>query len=76
MSINERLPFVPRVGLELVLPGELEHLTWYGRGPHENYVDRKKGAAVGCTGALSPSSSRPTSNPPNVGAKRTCAGSR
>jgi beta-galactosidase len=47
VSIAERLPFVPRVGLELVLPGELEHLTWYGRGPHENYVDRKKGAAVG-----------------------------
>jgi beta-galactosidase len=45
--IGERLPFVPRVGLELALPGELEHLTWYGRGPHENYVDRKKGAAVG-----------------------------
>jgi beta-galactosidase len=47
VSINERLPFVPRVGLELILPGELEQLTWYGRGPHENYVDRKKGAAVG-----------------------------
>jgi beta-galactosidase len=47
VSINKRLPFVPRVGLELILPGELEQLTWYGRGPHENYVDRKKGAAVG-----------------------------
>jgi beta-galactosidase len=47
VSIDERLPFVPRVGLELLLPGELEQLTWYGRGPHENYVDRKKGAAVG-----------------------------
>jgi beta-galactosidase len=39
--------FLPRVGVELILPGELENLTWYGRGPHENYVDRKKGAAVG-----------------------------
>jgi len=47
VSISERLPFVPRVGLELVLPGELEQLAWYGRGPHENYVDRKRGAAVG-----------------------------
>jgi beta-galactosidase len=45
--VSERLPFLPRIGLELVLPGRLEHLTWYGRGPHENYVDRKKGAAVG-----------------------------
>ena len=45
--INERLPFVPRVGVELILPGRLETLTWFGRGPHENYVDRKIGAAVG-----------------------------
>jgi beta-galactosidase len=47
VSISQRLPFLPRIGLELVLPGELQWLTWYGRGPHENYVDRKKGAAVG-----------------------------
>ena len=39
--------FIPRVGVELSLPGTLENLTWYGRGPHENYVDRKRGAAVG-----------------------------
>jgi beta-galactosidase len=47
VAINERLPFVPRVGMELILPGQLENLTWYGRGPHENYMDRKTGAAVG-----------------------------
>jgi beta-galactosidase len=45
--ISEGLPFVPRVGLELTLPRELDQLMWYGRGPHENYVDRKVGAAVG-----------------------------
>jgi beta-galactosidase len=28
-----------------VAPG-LEHLAWYGRGPHENYTDRNTGAAV------------------------------
>jgi len=39
--------YVPRVGLELTLPEALEALTWYGRGPHENYCDRKLGAAVG-----------------------------
>lgn len=27
-------------------PG-LEHVRWYGRGPHECYSDRKAGAAVG-----------------------------
>jgi beta-galactosidase len=35
------------VGVELSLPGTLENVAWYGRGPHENYVDRKLGAAVG-----------------------------
>ncbi|MGC9347747.1 MAG: glycoside hydrolase family 2 TIM barrel-domain containing protein [Anaerolineae bacterium] len=45
--IPESFPFVPRVGMELRLPGRYEYLTWYGRGPHENYVDRKRGAAVG-----------------------------
>ena len=44
---DRRKYFVPRVGVELNLPGALENLTWYGRGPHENYVDRKIGAAVG-----------------------------
>jgi beta-galactosidase len=39
--------FIPRVGMALTLPGDLETLTWFGRGPHENYVDRKQGAAVG-----------------------------
>jgi beta-galactosidase len=39
--------YIPRIGVELSLPGGLESLTWYGRGPHENYCDRKLGAAVG-----------------------------
>jgi beta-galactosidase len=45
--VSDRLPFLPRVGLELALPDDLEQIAWYGRGPHENYVDRKQGAAVG-----------------------------
>jgi beta-galactosidase len=45
--IHARLPCVPRVGLEAVLPEQFNRLTFYGRGPHENYVDRKMGAAVG-----------------------------
>ena len=41
------LPPLPRVGLRLALPGEFDTLTWYGRGPHETYPDRKQGARVG-----------------------------
>lgn len=29
------------------MPAGFELLTWYGRGPNENYWDRKRGAAVG-----------------------------
>lgn len=39
--------FLPRIGLQLHLPQGFEQLTWYGRGPHENYVDRNDSAPVG-----------------------------
>lgn len=38
---------LPRLGLTMQLPGGFENFTWYGRGPHENYIDRNTGAAVG-----------------------------
>ncbi len=41
------LPEMPRVGMRLILPAELDTLTWFGRGPHENYSDRKTSAFVG-----------------------------
>jgi beta-galactosidase len=40
-------PTLPRVGLTMALPGDFETFTWYGRGPHESYVDRKLSAPVG-----------------------------
>ncbi|MDR0335686.1 MAG: DUF4981 domain-containing protein, partial [Planctomycetaceae bacterium] len=36
-----------RVGTQLVLPGEYDQVEYYGRGPDENYWDRKEGSAVG-----------------------------
>ncbi len=41
------LPFLPRIGLQIHLPEGYEQIAWYGRGPHENYVDRNEGAPVG-----------------------------
>ncbi len=38
---------LPRIGLGLTLPKEQQYVRWYGRGPHENYPDRKKSALVG-----------------------------
>jgi beta-galactosidase len=37
----------PRVGTQFVLPGEYNQIEYYGRGPVENYWDRKEGSAVG-----------------------------
>jgi beta-galactosidase/beta-glucuronidase len=41
------LPDLPRIGFQLRLPGNLERLAWYGRGPHESYIDRKESARIG-----------------------------
>ncbi|HEY1055689.1 MAG TPA: glycoside hydrolase family 2 TIM barrel-domain containing protein, partial [Emticicia sp.] len=38
---------VPRLGLRIALDGALENVEWYGRGPQENYIDRKSGAYFG-----------------------------
>jgi beta-galactosidase/beta-glucuronidase len=43
----EGLPVLPRLGLQMQVPGEFERFTWYGRGPHENYNDRQESARVG-----------------------------
>ena len=38
---------IPRLGLRMMLDRGLENVEWYGRGPHENYSDRKESAAFG-----------------------------
>ncbi|MFB3879769.1 MAG: glycoside hydrolase family 2 TIM barrel-domain containing protein [Armatimonadota bacterium] len=42
-----RLPDLPRFGMQFAIPNEFDAMTWFGRGPHENYWDRNTGAAVG-----------------------------
>ena len=36
-----------RFGMQMVISGEFNRMTWFGRGPHETMLDRKTGAAVG-----------------------------
>ncbi len=40
------LPKIPRIGLQFILPAEFENLSWFGRGKHESYWDRKTSAAI------------------------------
>lgn len=44
---SEQLPMIPEVGNMLSLPAEFNQILWYGRGPEENYIDRKTGYDIG-----------------------------
>jgi beta-galactosidase len=46
VSIPTSIRDVPRVGVSLELAAGHDHLRWFGRGPHENYPDRFRGAAI------------------------------
>lgn len=39
---------IPRIGISFKLPEDKKQITWYGRGPWENYTDRKEAALIGC----------------------------
>lgn len=44
---NDTLPLMPRMGVSLVLGKQFDNMEWFGRGPHENYIDRNTSAYVG-----------------------------
>ena len=47
VTADERLELIPRIGQMLELPVAFRRITWFGRGPHENYADRLASALVG-----------------------------
>ncbi|MDR1938354.1 MAG: DUF4981 domain-containing protein [Tannerellaceae bacterium] len=46
-ALADDLPEMMRFGMIMTLPKEYNDFTWYGRGPHENYVDRNADAFMG-----------------------------
>ncbi len=42
-----KLPEMPRVGMRFAMPRGFDRVEWFGRGPFENYRDRKTAAFVG-----------------------------
>jgi len=38
---------IPRFGMKFSMLGNYDKVSWFGRGPHESYWDRKTSAAVG-----------------------------
>lgn len=47
LEVAQDAPFMMRVGMRYEMPQEMEYAKFYGRGPVENYVDRKDNAFVG-----------------------------
>ena len=43
---SEKGSELPRLGYRAVLSGELENMTWLGRGPHDSYRDRMESAFI------------------------------
>lgn len=44
---KEGLGELPCFGVAMTLPCSLDHFSWYGKGPMENYRDRNRGARMG-----------------------------
>jgi beta-galactosidase len=61
------LPSLPRFGMQMGIPGRFCTMTWYGRGPHESYWDRKTSAAVGLYSGFISSLIHPYIRPQEVG---------
>jgi beta-galactosidase len=47
VDVDRGLPSLPRIGVSLQTPAGFERVEWFGRGPHENHIDRNAGAPVG-----------------------------
>lgn len=47
VSFSDPAVVLARLGVRMLLKPELDQFSYYGRGPMENYADRKSGAQVG-----------------------------
>ena len=45
--VKTDLPAPFRIGVALAMPTDVTTIEWYGRGPHESYVDRKMSTPIG-----------------------------
>ena len=58
-----------RFGMRMQLPEEMEHSTYYGRGPVENYADRKTSAFIGIYAQTADEQAYPYIRPQETGTK-------
>lgn len=46
-DMDVRMPLLPRFGMEMVLDHEFENVSYYGYGPNESYVDKRRSSYLG-----------------------------
>ena len=66
------LPPLPKIGLVMSLETDFEQVQWYGRGPHENYADRKESAQVGLYSSTVSDLYVPYPKPQETGNREDC----
>jgi beta-galactosidase len=45
-QVRKELVFLPRFGLQLVMPEGNEEVEYFGYGPHESYIDKRQSARI------------------------------
>ena len=69
---EEGSPLMPRFGLQFTVPQSLSTVQYYGRGPFENYADRKSGAFIGKYESASDAMVYPYVRPQETGNRCDC----
>ena len=44
---NDEITFLPRFGFRAIMPKEFNHLEYFGKGPHDSYIDMQQSSRVG-----------------------------
>jgi len=47
LTVKPGLPNIPEVGMQGGVKNSYENISWYGKGPYENYIDRSTGSEAG-----------------------------
>lgn len=47
LATKKGLPNIPKVGMQMGIEGRYDNISWFGRGPFENYIDKNYATDVG-----------------------------
>lgn len=66
------MPELPRFGISMSIRKSYDNIEYYGRGPHENYIDRKESAHLGFYKSTAGEQYHPYIRPQENGNKTDC----